>query len=593
MKILLVHPDDSVDVGPWTSTRWDQAFDWGWSGRHAYLRQSERMGFPVASICDLLDHDTHRLGMREILSLGLGQLVDSESVDWWDVLSSFFYEQLEEIMRVSALVERIPDRAEVFTTRPHAALPALSLLLAGGTKREIKSFSADRQTGIRAKFRRYLKAASNLRVGQISEIAFDKWDTDYRLRRNLHRLPRRSSTPAILLPSAYSNVSRSEIAYARMLPHRRFLLVITRPNGRLPMLPDNVELRWLAAYAPRALPATAKETDRLTALFKAMQNHQFEANCVLRLATKLHVFDRFAQILQTGLRIRDAWREVLVRESLTAVLSADENNPFIRLPTLLAQSRKLHTVYCEHSALNMTFGIRPLVSNTYLLRGDMSRDYTTEWCGMPAGKIIVGAPAESPRPAQPSTLKSANRNQREREKDRIVFYSQDYESFSGRTASFYAELLPELCLLAQRMNCKVVVKLHPFESFRMRTAMINQAISAEQRNLVELREGPMTPDLFERAYCSLTLESTVAVESTVHGVPCFLCSWFDASWYDYGKQFAKFSAGYPLDSPQRIREIPQLLGQIRITEEIRQRLQRPITTEHLESVLSGSRLDGR
>ncbi len=588
MKILLVHPDDSVDVGPWTSTRWDLAFDLGWSGRHAYSGQSERMGFPVSSIYDLLDHETHRLRMREILSLGLGQLVDSESVDWWDVLSNFFYEQLEEIMLVSALAEQIPDNAEVFTTRPHAALPALYLLLDGGTKREIKSFSASRQTGVRAKFRRHLKAAFALRLEQISEITFDKWDTDYRLRRHLRRSPRTSSTPAILLPSAYSNVSRAEIAYAQMLPHRRFLLVVTRPNGRLQTIPDNVELRWLAAYAPRALSSTAKETDRLAALFQQMQNRRFEANCVLRLARKRHVFDRFARMLQSGLRIRDAWREVLIREPLTAVVSADENNPFTRLPTVLAQSRKLHTVFCEHGALNMTFGIRPLVSDRYLLRGDMARDYCTEWCGMPADKIIVGAPAGSRNSTPPSTLQSANATQKERERDRIVFYSEAYELYSGRTASFYAELLPELCLLARRMNCKVIVKLHPFESFRVRTAMTNRAISTEQWKLVEIREGPMTPDLFERAHCSLTVESTVAVESTAHGVPCFLCSWFDASWYDYGKQYAKFSAGYPLDSPQRIREIPQLLEQIRITEEIRRRLQSPITPERLESVLSGN-----
>ena len=102
-----------------------------------------------------------------------------------------------------------------------------------------------------------------------------------------------------------------------------------------------------------------------------------------------------------------------------------------------------------------------------------------------------------------------------------------------------------------------------------------------------MREGPMTPDLFARAWCSLTVESTVAVESTLHGVPCFLCSWFDASWYDYGKQYAKYSAGYPLDSPQRIREIPQLLEQFHVTEATRQGLQTSITAEQLESVLAG------
>ena len=98
----------------------------------------------------------------------------------------------------------------------------------------------------------------------------------------------------------------------------------------------------------------------------------------------------------------------------------------------------------------------------------------------------------------------------------------------------------------------------------------------------------MPPALFARAWFSLTVESSVAVESTLHGVPCFLCSWFDASWYGYGKQFAKYSAGYPLDSPQRIREIPQLLEKIRITEATRSGLQTSITPEQLESVLSGT-----
>ena len=44
-------------------------------------------------------------------------------------------------------------------------------------------------------------------------------------------------------------------------------------------------------------------------------------------------------------------------------------------------------------------------------------------------------------------------------------------------------------------------------------------------------------------------------------MPCFLCSWFDTSWYDDGKGYAKYSAGYPLDSLPRIRGIPQLLEQ--------------------------------
>ena len=578
MKILLVHPDDSVEVGEWAGTRWDLAVDLGWSGRNAYSRQTERLGFRVFSIYDLLDHEQHRCRMREILALGLDQLLDSESVDWWDLFSAYPYQQIEQLLLLSALVEQIPEHAEIFATSPHLSLRALSLLLG----REIKSFSlgyhtSDHRTGFRARSRRYLKAASALRPSQLTEIALDKWDTDYRLRRHFNYPPKTSSTPATLLPSAYANVSRAQVAYARMLPHRRFLLVVTRRNGRLQGPPCNVELRSLASYAPRSLPSTDEERIQLLARWQEVQNVLFETNPVLGLARKLHVFDGFASFLQRGLGVRDAWRKVFVREPITTVLSADENNPFTRLPILLARSRKLRTVFCDHGSLNMSFGIRRACSDTYLMKGDMARDYSVGWCGLSPSKIVVGAPSEAH-----DSLRSSNG----KERDWIVFYSEAYELSSARTQTFYAELLPELCLLARRMNRKVIVKLHPFESLRMRKALVDRVLSPEQRSLVEVREGPMTPDLFERAWFSLTVESSVAVESTTNGVPCFLCCWFDASWYDYSKQYAKYSAGYPLDSPQRIREIPQLLEQFQITEATRRGLQTPINAEHLESVLS-------
>src|ERR1700687_4283182 len=222
MKILLVHPDDSVEVGAWAGTRWDLAVDLGWSGRHDYSRQTARLGFRVSSIYDFLDHEQHRRRTREILALGLDQLVDSESVDWWDVLSVYSYQQLDQLILLSALAEPIPEHSEIVATSPHFTLRALSLLLS----REIKSFSvdyhtSDRRTDFRAISRRYLKAAFALRPSQLIEIAFDKWDADYGLRRRFAPKPARSSTSVTLLPSAYGNVSRAQVAYAQMLPHRR------------------------------------------------------------------------------------------------------------------------------------------------------------------------------------------------------------------------------------------------------------------------------------------------------------------------------------------------------------------------------------
>jgi len=584
MKILLAHPGDSVEVGPWAETQWDLVVDLGWSGRHAYSRQSERLGFRVFSIYDLLDHEQHRSRLRELLAVGLGQLVDSEAVDWWDAFSVHPYPQLEQLLLLSALAEQIPEHAEIFATSPHVALQALSLRSNGKINdREIRSFSEVRQAGdggtvFQRRSRRYLKAAFTFRPSQLAEIAFDKWDVDYRLRRHFVRSSKRSPTPAILLPSAYVNVSRAQVEYARMLPHRRFLLIFTRGSGRLEQLPGNVELRSLAAYALPLLASTDDERTTLLARWHEVQNDLFDTNPILRLAKQLHLFDGFANFLRGGLGVRDAWGEVFAKEPITAVLSADENNPYTRLPIWLARSRKLRTVFCDHGALNMSLGVRRPVSDAYILRGDMARDYCAASCGLSADKIVVGGPAETYKP-----LPSAHQSER----DWIVFYSEAYELSSSRAQTLYAELLPELCLLAEQTNRKVIVKLHPFESLRMRKALVKSALSAEQRAFVAIREGPMTPDLFARAWCSLTVESSVAVESTINGVPCFLCCWFDASWYDYGRQYAKYSAGYALDSPRQICEIPRLLEQFQITEATRQGLQVSISPEHLDSVLSG------
>ena len=117
--------------------------------------------------------------------------------------------------------------------------------------------------------------------------------------------------------------------------------------------------------------------------------------------------------------------------------------------------------------------------------------------------------------------------------------------------------------------------------------MLFRSLPADLQPLVKLREGPLTSDLFARAWCSLTLESSVAVESTLKGVPCFLCSWFDGAWYEYGAQFAKFSAGHALKSPDEISSIPSLLEGFEITPAQQQRLSTQIRPDQLQAALSG------
>jgi hypothetical protein len=575
MKIILVHPDDAIASGSWTDTRWDLIVDLGWSGRASYAHLPDRFGCSVFSIYELMDHQSHRRQLRELLSTGLDHLVDSESIDWWDLFAGPLYQQIEHVMLASVLAEQFSADAEIFATRPHFATQALAML----TGREIRTFSPVQKTRLRRDASRLLKKLSALGFSQIVEIAFDKWDGDYRLRRLIRGRRSESAMRAVLLPSAYVNVSRTQIAYACMLPDRRFLMVATRQSGRRVELPANVELRSLASYVPGYSSATESERVELLARWEKLRSERLAANRVLGLATKLHLFDSFPRFLKSGLRVRDTWREVLSNEPIQAVFSADEHNPFTRLPTLLASSRRLPTISCDHGALNMTYGIRGECADVYLAAGEMARDYMISWCGLPADKIRIGGPAKVARPA-PSTGKQA--------RDWIVFFSEAYEVSSARTEMLYSELLPEVCLLARQTHRKLIVKLHPFESFRARWALINKVLSEEDRAVIEMREGPMTPDLLERAWFSVTVESSVAVESTSNGVPCFLCGWFDGSWYDYGKQYARYSAGYALNSPECIRQIPKLLEEIRVTDTTRQALHAPISSEQLDSILFGA-----
>jgi hypothetical protein len=575
MRILLVHPEDSVEAHARAGNRWDCVVDLGWSGRQVYSQLTEDLGFRVFSVRDFFDHELHRVRMRDVLAVGLEQVLDAEGLDWWDIFSAYPYQRLEQIVALSALAEQIPARSEIVATRADFDVEALAFLL----NCEITALAEAKGIGIGQTSRRYLKAAATLRPSQLIEIAFDKWDTDYRLRRRFSRPSAKSLTPVVLLPSAYANVSRAQIAYARMLPHRRFLLVVTRNNGILSNLPSNVELRPLASYAPSSSSSNNDEHRGLMERWQKLLGSLFVGNVALRTAHKLNIFDGFSKFLKSGLRVRDAWREVLAREPITSVLSADENNCYTRMPILLARSKRLRTVFCDHGALNMSLGVRTACSDTYLMRNDMAQDYSAGFCHMATGKLMLGGPQQTNERPQPSHRTSAPK------RDCIVFYSEAYELSSGRTRTLYGELLPELCALAAQTGRQIIIKLHPFESYKARKAIVDEVLGAKQRQLVEFREGPMTSDLFERAWFSVTVESSVAVESTINGVPCFLCKWFDSSWYDYGKQYARFSAGNPLDSPQQIREIPKLLEQIQITEATRRGLQTAISPERLDSLL--------
>ena len=77
----------------------------------------------------------------------------------------------------------------------------------------------------------YTREIAKFPPAQLLQILGDKYDAGYRLRRLGSARPKKSQRPVILLPSAYVNVSRTELQYAAMLPDSDFLLVTTRRSG--------------------------------------------------------------------------------------------------------------------------------------------------------------------------------------------------------------------------------------------------------------------------------------------------------------------------------------------------------------------------
>jgi len=250
----------------------------------------------------------------------------------------------------------------------------------------------------------------------VLEIALDKWDTDYRLRRFISRSQTDSSRgPSVLLPSAYKNVTRVASGYARMLPDTNFLLVTTRQGCVTDGLAPNVACTSLASYAP--IPrngGTEREIasliGQLTQLWGTIADSQ-----PLSSAHLLGTFSSLPLWLRNGLRVRDAWRRVFERQPICSVLCADENNVYTRLPTLLASRRGIRTVYCAHGALDVNVLIRGICSDAYLVKGEMEKDYLVRRCKVPPERIRIGAASGMGSPLNRDSA---------REKTHIVFFQK-------------------------------------------------------------------------------------------------------------------------------------------------------------------------
>jgi hypothetical protein len=390
-----------------------------------------------------------------------------------------------------------------------------------------------------------------------------------------------ASEPVVVLPTAYSNVTKTAFSYARILPEQKFLLVIARESAAVSPVPANVGTLTLAGFAPESC-----DRDELRELEDGWNQLEqaLEEQPVFRLPVHLEILKKGRRWLRWGLAIRDAWVRVFETRRLVGCLSADDTNPYTRIPLLLAEQRGIPAVACHHGALDGRMAYKNPRFSIYLAKGEMERDYLERICGVEASRIRIGAaaPVETRLAASPAVGETGQARERA---PWITFFSEPYETDSWRVEAMYREVLPRLSSAARRSGKTVVLKLHPFESARQRRSLVKRILSEDDRRLVSITDAPLSGEILRQTWCAVTVESTVAFDCASLGIPVFLCGWLRHAYAGYAAQYARFGVGRMLEVPDDLLRIADLLRASMPDADTARRLVQPISPEALSEVL--------
>lgn len=548
MKILLIHPEDDPEKGPWTSLRWDRIVDFGRGGENSYIRWRRQFGCPVTTLDSLRNGFDDCRRIRAVLGLGCGQLTDEYGLDWWEIMSILLTEELEALILLQRFLRTVGSSDELYVSRPGLHSSLLRCVVGGG----VRVFPL-RRSAKKSGLAHYLRVFTRLSAPQMVDVFWDKYDAGYQLRGRLARKRQPSCRPVVLLPTAYVNVSRTGIAYANTFLQENFLLVATRQSGWLGNLPRNVTGAWLSSYASLRDRSgeNADMESRWQCLLKAL-----EGIAEFKILKQLGYLDGFPRRFRNGFQVRDAWRNVLDTEPVEAVLCADDSNPYTRIPLLLASARGLPNIACHHGALDGRYVFKRSYGDVIWAKGKMEADYLVRRCGVPAEKVEIAAPA---LPASYVDRSSQQTFQPDIFRPNILFISEALEGSGVRSEEVYRDILPPLADLALRTGRKLIVKLHPAESKSEKTVMVKRILSSQQRSVAQIVSGPLTEDLLATAWFGITILSTVAVECAMRRIPCFFCCWLESSPYGYVEQFMRFGVGIGLNGPGEIEKIPHYL----------------------------------
>jgi hypothetical protein len=545
MKILLIHPGDDPENGPWATVSWNRIIDLGLGGMNGYERWARRFDCTITPLDSLRDGFEDFRRVREVLGFGCNRVVDDYGLDWWEILSIHLHGEMETLILLKRFASTAVSSDEIYVSRPGLHASLLQYLLPG----QVKVFPLRREAR-RAGLAHYLRVFRKLSTQQSIDVFWDKFDSGYQFRGRLKQKRAPSMRPAILVPTAYINVSRTGLAYAKTFPDEHFLMIATRRSGWVKHPPKNVATAWLSSYA------AVQDRDQG---FGGIEKRWSSLLTELCEVPEFKILDRagylqsFPNQLLRGLEVRDAWRNVLDTEPVQAVLCADDSNPYTRIPMLLAQARGLRGIACHHGALDGRYFFKRVYGDVVWAKDRMEEDYLVRCCGVPQQRVEIGPPTE------PVTSQALQRSGNETFQPYLLFISESYDVWGGREEEFYRDILPPLADLALATGRELIVKLHPAESEHERVKLVQQILSAEQYKSTRVVSGPLSDDLLANAWFGITILSTVSVQCAKLGIPCFLCKWLEAWPYGYVGQYTRFGVGIGLNSPGEIAKIPQLL----------------------------------
>jgi hypothetical protein len=573
MRVLIFHHDDHFH-GSWNDKSWDLVIDLGRAPRSYYDDLSAKLKCPVSSVFDLAAEVEDLQIWRHLLQPGLGLVVDRFGIDWWDVISVILQPELQDVRLALRWAEKLGGCRVLAASRPSAAAEAIAVQLGV----PLQLFHRGLRKRILQGVSRRSAALANLSLEQILQVAYDKYDPHYGWRRRLAGASTlgsaSASEPVVLVPTAYSNVTKTALSYSGLLPSRKFLVVMARESASVLPVPANVQTERLARFAAKKWDRG--ELQRLEAGWKQMQ-HELQRHPDFKSPVSVEIVKKAQRWLRWGVVIRDAWLRVFESRNVTACLCADDSNPYTRIPLLLAERSGIPAIACHHGALDGRMAFKGLRFSSYLAKGEMERDYLERVCGVDGERIGIGEASSSAR--NESHLWSENAPW-------ITWFSEPYETDLWRIETIYREVLPRLCAVARAAEKTVVLKLHPFESKRHRERLVKQTLSKDEQKLVKVTDVSLSREILQKTWCAVTVESTVAFECAAVGIPAFLCGWLRHAYAGYAPQYVRFGVGRMLESPEELLQIPAIMSARLPGPNVVGGLLKPISPEALLELLS-------